>query len=340
MNELAVRWVADKSWTYKTTFPTPTSVADGARTDLVFKGLDTFAKATLNGSKILEADNMFLEYRIDITNNLQRPSTTDAAADQNVLEIVFDSALLRGRELVKQHEHEHDFIAHQTESSRLPVRKAQCHWGWDWGPILITVGPWKPVLLETYVVRIEDIWWQGEVSEDLKTVEGKFFATVDGARKESLNGAKIKFELLLDGKGVFQSQAEIDEGCIATADFRVEDPSLWYPHGYGEHHLYELKTTFSLAGDSRQPASTSKSIGFRRCELIQEPDEYGKSFYFRINNIDIFAGGSCWIPADSFIPRIGEDGYRKWMELMIEGNQIMTRYAFSLALRATLVPGD
>src|ERR1700761_8293888 len=163
MNELASRWVAEKSWTYRTTFATPTGLPDDGRTDLVFKGLDTFATVTLNDNKILEADNMFLEYRVDVTSVLRRPSSATSAADGNVLEIVFDSALLRGRELVKQHEHEHDFIAHQTENSRLPVRKAQCHWGWDWGPILITAGPWRPVFLESYLIRVDDVWWMGQV---------------------------------------------------------------------------------------------------------------------------------------------------------------------------------
>ncbi len=180
------------------------------------------------------------------------------------------------------------------------------------------------------MLKIGDVWWQGEVSKDLKTVEGTLFATFDWATEELESDAKFKFELLLNGKGVFQSQADIDNDCLATANFKIEDPALWYPHGYGEHPLYELKATLSSPGDSEQSDSISKSIGFRRCELIQEPDEHGKSFYFRINNIDVFAGGSCWIPADSFIPSIGGDGYRKWMELMIEGNQIMTRCVHTL----------
>jgi beta-mannosidase len=161
MNELAVRWVAEKSWVYRTSFPTPAGVPDGATTDLVLKGLDTFAVVTLNGHKILDAANMFLDYRVDVTSRLRKSSGTDSSAGGNVLQITFDSALLRGRELVKEHEHEHNFIAHQTENSRLPVRKAQCHWGWDWGPILITAGPWRPILLETYVARVDDVWWQG-----------------------------------------------------------------------------------------------------------------------------------------------------------------------------------
>ncbi|KIY03430.1 uncharacterized protein Z520_00121 [Fonsecaea multimorphosa CBS 102226] len=323
MNELAVRWVAEKSWTYRTVFTSPTTRQPDARTDLVFEGLDTFATVTLNGHKILEADNMFLEYRVDVTHFLLPPSSKNAPTEPNVLEIVFDSALLRGRELVKQHSHEHNFIAHQTESSRLPVRKAQCHWGWDWGPILITSGPWKRVLLETYVVRIDDVWFEGSVSENLSMVKGKLFASVGGGNRKAGEESVVKLSLSLNSKVLHESEAHIDKEGIAVTEFQLERPALWYPYGYGKQCLYELQATLSTTGTD--PVSKSRLIGFRRCELIQEPDEFGKSFYFRINNVDVFAGGSCWIPADSFLPRIGENGYRKWMELMIEGNQIMTR---------------
>ena len=68
---------------------------------------------------ILEADNMFLTYRVDITDK--------ATAGQHSLEIDFDSALLRGRELEKAHP-EHRFIAHNGETGRLGVRKAQYNW--------------------------------------------------------------------------------------------------------------------------------------------------------------------------------------------------------------------
>lgn len=318
MNELAARWVAEKSWTYGTTFPSPAERGDGVRTELVFKGLDTFATVTLNGHKILEADNMFLEYRVDVTEQLRASD-----ADDNVLEIVFDSALLRGRELVMKHEHEHDFIAHQTGQSRLPVRKAQCHWGWDWGPILITAGPWRPVYLETYVCRVDDVWFQGQMSQDLKSVEGKLFATVDSGTQGTQDGMVVYLSLSFDGKVMFETRASVSDKGLAAADFQLNDPALWYPHGYGNQSRYELKATLVNGGSEMD--CQSKLIGFRRCELIQEKDDFGKSFYFRINNVDVFAGGSCWIPADSFLPRIGREGYRGWMELMVEGNQIMTR---------------
>ena len=47
----------------------------------------------------------------------------------------------------------------------------------------------------------------------------------------------------------------------------------------------------------------TKTIGFRRAQLIQREliDQDGLSFFFEINNIPIFCGGSNWIPADSFL---------------------------------------
>jgi beta-mannosidase len=334
MNELAARWVAEKSWTYSTTFQSPPdakqATSSGDRSDLVFKGLDTYATVTLNGSKILEADNMFLEYRVDVTDKLK--------PGDNELEIVFASALLRGRELVAEHEHEHKFIAHQTELGRMPVRKAQCHWGWDWGPILVTSGPWRPIFLETYTTRVEDVWFQAEVSKDLKTVSGKLLARVDVGKKTGGGKAAVKFSLSLDGTVVSEPQGDVDSEGLSIADFKVEDPALWYPHGYGKQPRYELKAILIL--DGSEQSSQTKLTGFRKIELVQEKDEFGKSFYFRINNVDVFAGGSCWIPADSFIPRIGRDGYRKWMELMVDGNQIMTRYVKHFPFNGEVDDGD
>ena len=90
---------------------------------LVFEGLDTFATVFLNGTEILKSENMFLPHRVDITNlGILKPVGGD-----NKLEIVFESAVKRGREAVKAHE-EHEWGCWNGETSRLAVRKAQYHW--------------------------------------------------------------------------------------------------------------------------------------------------------------------------------------------------------------------
>ncbi|OLN98001.1 Beta-mannosidase B 1 [Colletotrichum chlorophyti] len=314
MNELAVQWVAEKTWIYQTQFPTPAdSAPNGAVTDLVFEGLDTFATVTLNGAEILQSENMFLAHRVNVSHHL----TTDGRP--NVLEITFDSALLRGRELVQKHAHEHRFIARQTEEGRIPVRKAQYHWGWDWGPILVTAGVWKPVFLERYAARVDDVWVKSEVSPDLKTASGQIVVQTEGSGAE-----KVVVALSLDGKTVLEEELLVSEDGIARTDFALDSPSLWYPFTHGPQTLYNVTATL-IHKDGAVLDTFSRKTGLRRVQLIQEPDDLGKSFYFRINNTDIFAGGSCWIPADSFHSTITPERYGDWARLLVASNQVMLR---------------
>lgn len=310
MNELAVHWVAEKSWTYRCEFKTPAG-SQGRRTAIVFEGLDTLAKVQLNGRTILSSDNMFISHRVDITADLR-------ADAPNTIEIEFDSALLRAREIRKEHP-EHNYIAHQGELDRLGVRKAAYNWGWDWGPRLMTAGPWRPVYLETYDSRIEDTFIEYVLDKDLQLCKGVVSARVDGRK-----GDQILLVLRSpDGELVFESRCTVGDNSLVQAEFVLQSPSLWYPHGYGAQPRYLLEA--SLLESGLAVHQVVRKIGFRKAELVQEVDIHGKSFYFRINGIDVFAGGSCWIPADNFVPRISPERYRKWLELMVEGNQVMTR---------------
>ncbi|KAL3474146.1 glycoside hydrolase superfamily [Aspergillus californicus] len=312
LNEQTVEWVGHQDWVYRTTFPTPGKLSSNVRSGLLFEGLDTFATVTLNDSVILRSDNMFTPYRVDVTDNL-----LSSASGLNTLEILFESPIRRGREIVKSHP-EHRYIAHQTEVGRLGARKAAYHWGWDWGPILITSGPWRPIRLETYVGRIDDLWIQSDVAEDLGSCSGTIHV-----RTESNVAVRVRFELRERDHVVFSTEISIEDDGKAEASFSLEKPVLWYPHGYGEQRRYELHA--KLFDGDMLLHKVFKKIGFRRVELVQEKDEHGQSFYFRINNIDAFASGSCWIPGESFLPRLTEQKYRDWLELMVEGNQNMIR---------------
>jgi beta-mannosidase len=51
-----------------------------------------------------------------------------------------------------------------------------------------------------------------------------------------------------------------------------------------------------------------QNIGFRTIELVQDPIEkqHGTSFYFRVNDIPIFAKGANLIPLDVFHCRVDQ----------------------------------
>ncbi|KAK3316653.1 glycoside hydrolase family 2 protein [Apodospora peruviana] len=326
LNELAVRWVADKNWKYRVRFESPeVGGSAGVTVDLVFEGLDTFATVRLNGRVILESDNMFIEHRINVTDLLLAPGSS------NTLEIAFEPARRRGLESITAHP-EHDFIVHQTEVSRGAVRKAQYTWGWDWGPILLTCGPWKPIRLETWCSRIGHIKVDYHVDTDgdspvvnITAICAQVFgltARVEADLWSTKGGHVMNFkgDLAADvATGSRPSQTYTSSGA------RLENVNLWWPRGYGTQTLYQVRLQIIAADGSTVLTTAYRSLGFRKVELVQEKDHFGQSFYFRINNVDIFSGGSCWIPADSITSRITPERYRDWLELLANGQQNMVR---------------
>jgi beta-mannosidase len=117
-NELEVQWVGETAWVYRTSFWSD-EVEEGSKYVLAFDGLDTFATVVLNGTTILQAENMFTPERVDVTSTLK--------AGENKLVITFDSAYLRGWKLVEKYP-THKWGCWNGDNSRLAVRKAQYHW--------------------------------------------------------------------------------------------------------------------------------------------------------------------------------------------------------------------
>ncbi|KLJ12427.1 beta-mannosidase [Blastomyces silverae] len=309
-NELAVQWVGEKSWVYQTSFDNP-PLRDGEKAVLAFDGLDTHATVLLNGKKILETENMFIPERVDVTELLRE------SKGSNVLNITFASTFLLGKKIKEQYP-EHRWGCWNGDCSRLAVRKAQYHYGWDWGPTLMTCGPWRPVHLEIYKARISDLHFRQNVDKSLKRAELVVTAEIEG------NADNVAFHISLGGEEKGSETVDIKDG-IASVTFHVQDPQLWYPSNYGEQPLYALSAT--LSSNRVKLDSTTKRVGLRRAELIQRKmdDAEGTSFFFEVNNIPVFCGGSNWIPGDNFIPRIPPQKYYDWVKLMVAGNQMMVR---------------
>ena len=137
------------------------------------------------------------------------------------------------------------------------------------------------------------------------------------------------FQLSINGVSVStivaQSVSKRDDTVSGT--FHIPEPELWYPHGYGKQPLYNITATLkSKWGEVLD--TVTKRIGIRKAKVVQRPlkDEPGTTFFFEVNNIPTFCGGSNWIPADNFIPRISEQKYKDWLQMLVDGNQIMVRF--------------
>ncbi|KAF1811736.1 putative beta-mannosidase [Eremomyces bilateralis CBS 781.70] len=309
-NELSCEWVNDASWTYRTSIPKIEPLKKGATACLAFDGLDTFATVKLNGNVLLKSDNMFIPHRLDVTKQIQHGT-------ENILEIDFEPAMVKAQEIKAKYP-EHKWVGFNGDMARLAVRKAQYHWGWDWGPMLSPCGPWRPVRLELYESRISSLRIDYDFPESLGEVRGTVSAPIEG-----LKGDRVNFKIRIRDSTVITIDAIVDEQRNAKQEFSIPNVLLWYPHGYGDQPLYDVEATLYEGDDVIH--STKKRTAFRKAELVQQPDDIGKSFFFRINGVDVFCGGSNWIPADSFTPRISEHRYRKWLSMMVRGYQTMIR---------------
>lgn len=312
LHEWDVQWVGESDWKFQTVFSVTQDDLVASHTDLVFEGLDTFASVTLNGEEILKSSNQFVEYRVPVKDGLK--------IGDNELIICFESAFLKGREIEKQHG---KLNLWNGDSSRLHVRKAQYNYGWDWGPVLMTVGPWKPVTLQSYDNRIVDLDIRSEVSELLGAkiaIDVTFAEKKRGFATLTLKGP--------DGAPIASSTAVPAESGHANVsfDFKPGELKLWYPVGYGEQPLYAV--TVQLTDEHGKPVDTkTERTAFRRARIVQEKlvDQEGLTFLFEINNVRIFCGGSNWIPADSFLTTVTPRRYEDWLKLLVEGNQNMIR---------------
>ncbi|KAF4337248.1 beta-mannosidase B [Fusarium beomiforme] len=315
INELECLWVNDADWTYRSEQISPVDLEPHEKAELVFEGLDTVVDVYLNGSHILFSDNMHISHRIDVTDMLRDRK------DSSVLELRFKAAPEYGRS-------ERERIGYKTTktgrgvnfggSERLFVRKAQYHWGWDWGPAINTCGPWKPIYLEIFESRVYDLWVTQNITPDLSSVEITIKAQVEGLGSTS----EVQVQLLDRTTGNVVIENKVITSSTGALDFsiKLEKPKLWYPFLYGEQNLYQVQV--SIPGHN-----ASQNLGIRRLRLLQHPlnSQPGTSFIFEVNNIRLFSGGSCWIPADFMLPRVSKDTYEKWITLAKAGHQSMIR---------------
>lgn len=310
MHERGVQWVDETDWVYRCSFDVA-GVGDGARRLLRFEGLDTVATIRLNEVEIGRADNMFVAMELDVTDAL--------VAGENVLEIEFAAAQRIGDERLVAAAEVDEEIATLTAGpsalqSRSMLRKAQYMYGWDWGPRLRSCGIWQDVHLVTVpVARITATrWTAGFDADGGSTVEVVVDVDSDSDRDDhGVDAVEVSARLTGHGVEVLAS-APVLAG-VATLALRVDDPLRWWPATHGDQPLYDLAITL---GDAAAPLDErSLRIGLRDVELVREPDEFGESFFFRVNGVPVFVKGANWIPDHSFPSQATPDRVRELVGL-------------------------
>jgi beta-mannosidase len=311
-NDVEVQWVADADWLYRRSFECPAELRELRRVDLVCRGLDTFARVFLNGREVGSADNMFVEWRWDLTALLED--------GRNELLVLFESPRKVGRSRRQQDPAPPELPLFGPH--RIYTRKAQYASGWDWGPDLNTSGIWRPIFLEGYDAgRISDVCARVEWADpDRPSV--KVAVEVEAL---SPGAAELRLGLVgTDWEGAANAAGDLTAGTnTLQAEIAVDNPQLWWPAGAGPQNLYELRVSGILGGEGLAPVSTS--IGLRRVALRREKDEEGETFIICINDEPVFCKGADWVPADSFLPRLRRGDYEELLGKAADAHMNMLR---------------
>lgn len=307
--EQQVQWVGERDWCYRLDFSLDHAPAE-PHVDLLAEGLDTFARVWLNGTLVLDSDNMFVPHRVPV-----KPLLVPGG---NRLVIVFDSAWRRGREREAVFGRRHLW---NGDSSRLHVRKAQYHYGWDWGPVVLTAGPWKPLRLHGWHARIDELDARVHVDAAQGTARVEVVTQLAGRAA----GVHVH-HALSDPEGRLVAEASVPSGDHLPVTLQVPAPRLWWPAGHGAQPLYTLQVQLRDAHGETLDRVTQR-LGLRTVSLRQEPvaGEAGTSFHFEVNGRALFMGGANWIPDDTLLNRITPARYRERVRQAVDAHMPMLR---------------
>jgi beta-mannosidase len=307
-NEKDCQWVGEKNWTYQSD---PFSVDDLIRDREVqrmrFNGLDTYATVYINDQKVLEVDNAHRSWEVDV-KKLLKPTN-------NIIRIDFYSPIPVGNERLKTL-----YYPLPGEAIRAISRKPQYHYGWDWGPKLITCGITKPIEVIAYDdIQIQDTYFRTLNENETQTslqIELTIHSTADRKAHVQIDVDKTNEK--------FETDIELKKGNnIIKLPITMKYPYRWWCNGQGQANLYTFD--IELTNGDQLLDRTIIRHGFRKVHLKTVRDSIGESFHFELNGQAVFIKGANYIPIKYFPGQTNKTDYETLISSCKKANINMLR---------------
>lgn len=287
MEELKALKLMENDFEFQTEFTITKEMLSMDALMLHFDGIDTLADIYLNGECIGQTNNMHRIWEYNILDV--------AYEGRNVLLVVLHSP-------TKYIKEKNDIIYAGGVSEAMEgyphLRKSHCMFGWDWGPRLPDAGIFREVsLLGINHSRFDSVYVIQHHEKNRVSLEFEI-------QTELFDEVETTIEITVIGPDqVVYTQDEVD---VIT----IENPKLWWPNGYGEQPLYQVKAVL-LSEQGEVLDVWEKKIGLRTVTIDTKKDEWGNCFAHQINGVNIFAMGADYIPEDSILSRVTKERTRK-----------------------------
>lgn len=302
-------------WEYLTHFDVTPEIFEQDVIELNFDGLDTYADIFLNDSLILKTDNMFRSWSVNCKGFIHSKS--------NALRIYFHSSVKEGLEKLHNLPYLLPTLEEQAPEDKQTspfTRKASFQYGFDGGPRLVNAGIWRPIHIVGWSsTKIVDTYFRPMLITALRAsyeTECSILSGVDG---------NFDIELLINDKLVQTFwKVSLKKGeNLVNLPFEIKEPHLWWTNNLGNPYLYTI--SIKLKRNQSLLAQSGKLLGIRKIELVQNPDSFGTSFYFKLNGVPLYMKGANYIPTDALLSRETPERYKHLLSSAALCNMNMLR---------------
>lgn len=293
LNEKNSYFVAETDWEYTKTVTLTDKDLNHQEIYLKCNMLDTLCEIFVNGIKIAYTENCHIRYAFEIKKHLK--------AGENTFGFVFRSPVNYIKDIAKTRPVPPNA---NGQNGVCFVRKPQCHFGWDWGPVL----PPSGISGDVYLESVDSAEVQ-EIVAVQKHYDGKVDVDVNTVIKR-ISDKEIKCVLTLT-----HPDGTVDKLDGESAVFTVEKPELWWTYelsGKDVQPLYTVKA--QVISEDKVISEKEIRIGLRTLYLDRSRDKWGLNFQFVLNGVPVFAKGGNYIPSDSFITRFTDDKLKDMLQ--------------------------
>jgi len=301
LNSLKCEWVENRWWMYRTVVPRPERT--GHKVELVFEGLDYKARIFLNGSLLGVHEGMFHPAIFDVTDEVKQHES-----------LTIDVLL----------EHAPDEMSQIGLTSETHTQKSRFNYKWDFSARMVNIGIW-----DTCKLVVHETCSLGEVYVLSDTEDGDGLIELEAEIR--LHGQ----ETLVPGKQTLQIQCVSPDGEVVYSTeeplsgerlyirnrLKIANPKLWYPNGYGEQPLYEIRLTLMEQGnayETRRMTTGIRKLAYARNERSTDD---ALPYTFVINDTPVYVKGVNMTPLDMLYGNVSSAHY-EWLVLLMKNANV------------------
>ncbi len=283
-NIIAAEKYESYEWWYERSFQAPD---ERKNVFLVFEGVDCIAEYFLNGTKIGESENMFIQQEFKVDSFIKD--------GENILTVHIKSAILEADNF----DYDIKTIRKSRYNEARHIRKPPHSYGWDIMPRLVTAGLWRDVKIE-----IRNCIYFSQIFFNTKDADCNFYYVLE---YEPNDFKDIEIELSAScGNDSFISERIACRNKADSIHFHIKNVKKWFPYGYGEANIYDGTAKIFKQGELIHQESISFGV---RDVVLDRRDAIGDDngqFRILINGIEIMCKGSNWVPLDAMHCRDAE----------------------------------